>query len=97
MAKGVRFADAAIPAGLRVYAIGDVHGRLDLSDERMHVAIATELARDRPGDWRILHLGDYVDRGPDSRACSACSPKRPGSTRAGWRSPAITISAFSTS
>ena len=66
MAKGVHFADAAIPAGLRVYAIGDVHGRLDLLI-KMHEAIATELARDRPGDWRILHLGDYVDRGPGSR------------------------------
>lgn len=51
---------------MRLYAIGDVHGRLDLL-EAMHRAIAAEIARERPLDWRVVHLGDYVDRGPDSR------------------------------
>ncbi len=51
---------------MRLYAIGDVHGRLDLLEE-MHRRIAAELADDPPADWRIIHLGDYVDRGPDSR------------------------------
>jgi len=50
---------------MRIYAIGDVHGRLDLL-ERMHARIATELAENTPREWRIIHLGDYVDRGPDS-------------------------------
>lgn len=63
--EGVHFLDARAPAGMRLYAIGDVHGRLDLL-ERMHESIAEELARDRPDEWRIVHLGDYVDRGPDS-------------------------------
>jgi serine/threonine protein phosphatase 1 len=63
---GVHFLDAKAPPGMRLYAIGDVHGRLDLL-ERMHEAIAAEIARDRPDDWRVVHLGDYVDRGPASK------------------------------
>lgn len=43
-----------------------MHGRLDLL-ERMHNAIAAEIERDRPADWRVIHLGDYVDRGPNSK------------------------------
>lgn len=52
---------------MRIYAMGDVHGRIDLL-RLMHERIAAEIARDRPADWRIVHLGDYVDRGPDSKA-----------------------------
>ena len=62
---GVHFLDAAGPDGVRIYAIGDVHGRLDLL-RRMHDIIRDEIEQDRPADWRIVHLGDYVDRGPDS-------------------------------
>ncbi|MDI6028719.1 metallophosphoesterase family protein [Corticibacterium sp. UT-5YL-CI-8] len=65
-AKGVDFASARAPEGMRLYAIGDPHGKLDLL-EAMHKRIADEIARDRPTDWRVVHLGDYVDRGPDSR------------------------------
>lgn len=63
---GVHFADAAAPQGMRLYAIGDVHGRADLL-RRVHDRIDLELARDRPDDWRVIHLGDYADRGSDSR------------------------------
>jgi serine/threonine protein phosphatase 1 len=66
MTDGMHFLDARGPEGLRLYAIGDVHGRLDLL-ERMHAHIRAEIERDRPADWRIIHLGDYVDRGPQSR------------------------------
>jgi len=62
---GVHFLDARGPEGIRLYAIGDVHGRLDLLSA-MHETIAGEIARDGIADWRIIHLGDYVDRGPDS-------------------------------
>ena len=62
----VDFASARAPEGMRLYAIGDVHGRRDLL-VRMHEAIDAEIARDRPGDWRIVHLGDYCDRGPDTK------------------------------
>jgi len=51
---------------MRLYAIGDVHGRFDCLSA-MHALIAAEIARDRPADWRVIHLGDYVDRGPQSR------------------------------
>lgn len=63
--NGIHFLDARGPQGLRLYAIGDVHGRLDLL-AGMHREIAAEIGRDAPADWRIVHLGDYVDRGPDS-------------------------------
>jgi serine/threonine protein phosphatase 1 len=51
--------------GLRVYAIGDVHGRLDLL-ERMHGLIAAELTAWPVPRAVVVHLGDYVDRGPQS-------------------------------
>ena len=63
---GIAFPDARGPENMLVYAIGDVHGRLDLLAE-MHARIAAEIMRLRPPDWRIVHLGDYVDRGPDSK------------------------------
>ena len=61
---GISFTDARGPQGIVVYAIGDVHGRLDLLS-LMHARIAVDVAA-RGCDWRIVHLGDYVDRGPDS-------------------------------
>ncbi|MBN9036078.1 MAG: serine/threonine protein phosphatase [Rhizobiales bacterium] len=62
---GIHFLDAKGPDGIRVYAVGDVHGRRDLI-EAMHDRIGEEIARDGVADWRIVHLGDYVDRGPDT-------------------------------
>ena len=49
----------------RLYAIGDIHGRLDLLD-RMIEAIQHD-AREHGGDSLTVTLGDYVDRGPKSR------------------------------
>jgi serine/threonine protein phosphatase 1 len=63
---GIHYLDARGPEDTVLYAIGDVHGRLDLLAE-MHAQIAAEIMRRRPDDWRIIHLGDYVDRGPESR------------------------------
>jgi serine/threonine protein phosphatase 1 len=57
--------DARAPAGLRLYAVGDVHGRLDLLRD-LHARIAADLVRRPTQAFRIIHLGDYVDRGPDS-------------------------------
>ena len=58
-------APATLPLGQRIYAIGDIHGCLERL-VAMHEAIAAELA-DRPIDDVVLvHLGDYVDRGPES-------------------------------
>jgi serine/threonine protein phosphatase 1 len=67
MGRAMRLGDAKAPDGVRLYAIGDVHGRDDLLGA-MHEKITADL-RDRPtGDYRIIHLGDYVDRGPHSAA-----------------------------
>jgi serine/threonine protein phosphatase 1 len=64
---GIHYLDARGPDGMRLYAIGDVHGRHDLL-AAMHRRIASELEYAPASDWRIIHLGDYVDRGPDSRS-----------------------------
>ncbi|MBX3570254.1 MAG: serine/threonine protein phosphatase [Rhizobiaceae bacterium] len=66
MRNGIHLRDARGPDGLRIYAIGDVHGRLDLLTG-MHRRIHDDIARGGTADWRIVHLGDYIDRGPDSK------------------------------
>lgn len=51
-----------------IYAIGDVHGRDDLL-ETMHARIASDRQFRHPeADATIVHIGDYVDRGPNSLA-----------------------------
>jgi len=55
----------AIPPGQRVYAVGDVHGRLDLF-EAIIEAIEEDDAAGVPARTTIVLLGDLVDRGPDS-------------------------------
>jgi serine/threonine protein phosphatase 1 len=58
-------APAKIPDGRRVYAIGDVHGCLDKL-ATLHAMIAQDL-KERPVPLPLLlHIGDYVDKGPDS-------------------------------
>lgn len=56
--------EARLPPGLRVYAIGDIHGRADLLDQ-LHDLIEADLST-APEKAVIVYLGDYVDRGPDS-------------------------------
>ncbi len=56
---------ASIPAGRRAYAIGDIHGRLDLF-ERMIDAIEADDAASGPAETTVILLGDLVDRGADS-------------------------------
>jgi serine/threonine protein phosphatase 1 len=63
---GIHFLNARGPEGMRLYAIGDIHGRLDLL-EAMHGRIGADIAARQPADWRIMHLGDYTDRGPSSK------------------------------
>ena len=55
----------AVPAGTRWYAIGDIHGRLDLFEELI-AAVERDDADAAPADTSIVLLGDLVDRGPDS-------------------------------
>jgi serine/threonine protein phosphatase 1 len=55
----------AIPAGQRVYAIGDIHGRLDLFDAII-AAVEEDDAAAVKARTTVVLLGDLVDRGPDS-------------------------------
>jgi serine/threonine protein phosphatase 1 len=55
-----------VPEGLRVYAVGDVHGRLDLLRE-MEDLILEDHGRAAEDRAVVVHLGDFVDRGEDSR------------------------------
>ena len=58
--------DPRLPDGLRVYAVGDIHGRADLLRALLE-KIASD-ARDAPAKKeRLVYLGDYIDRGHESR------------------------------
>ena len=52
--------------GHRIYAVGDIHGRLDLLEGTVARIRADLTARPHPKPL-VMFLGDYVDRGPDSR------------------------------
>ena len=62
----------AIPAGTRVYAVGDVHGRLDLL-QALITAIEADDAACRPAQTTMILLGDLIDRGPDSAGVIAAA------------------------
>jgi serine/threonine protein phosphatase 1 len=53
-----------------IVAIGDVHGRLDLL-RALHRHLETEVLPETrtAGVPLVAHLGDYIDRGPDSLGC----------------------------
>ncbi|MGD1935556.1 MAG: metallophosphoesterase family protein [Candidatus Phaeomarinobacter sp.] len=57
---------AAVPDGTRVYAIGDIHGRADLLDQ-LHAKILEDAQTSNASRRVIVYLGDYVDRGLDSK------------------------------
>jgi len=56
---------AVLPAGQRVYAIGDVHGRLDLLMELLRRIESDNGARGA-AQTHVVMLGDLIDRGPES-------------------------------
>lgn len=51
---------------MRTYAIGDIHGHLDKLQE-LHALIAADRVISGDGEAPVVHIGDLVDRGPDSR------------------------------
>jgi serine/threonine protein phosphatase 1 len=55
----------SVPPGQRVYAVGDIHGRLDLLEELLEIIDADHSGR-APSEKLLIFLGDLVDRGPDS-------------------------------
>ncbi len=52
---------------MRIYAVGDLHGRKDLLD-RMLGMIAADGRLSKAPRKLVVFLGDYIDRGPDSKA-----------------------------
>jgi serine/threonine protein phosphatase 1 len=70
----------AIPVGQRVYAVGDVHGRLDLF-AALVAAIDADDAAAGPAETTIILLGDLVDRGPDSAGVIALAREWQGRRR----------------
>lgn len=58
---------ARVPDGMRIYAIGDIHGRVDLL-RKLHGQILTDSSSLSSNIGKIvIYLGDYVDRGLESR------------------------------
>ncbi|WP_075996547.1 metallophosphoesterase [Salaquimonas pukyongi] len=57
--------EASAPEGVRLYAVGDTHGHLALAQELFGI-IEEDLARASVAHHRIIMLGDYCDRGPDT-------------------------------
>ena len=55
-----------MPAGLRIYAVGDIHGRLDLLNELL-AQINSDIGLRPTARPVYVFLGDYIDRGPSSR------------------------------
>ncbi len=55
----------SIPAGHRVYIVGDIHGCAELLDRLLKLVIVDSGAG--PAKQSLVFVGDYVDRGPDSR------------------------------
>ena len=61
----------SLPAGRRVYAVGDIHGRADLLSAL--VGRIDDDLRSRPISEAVqVFLGDYIDRGPNSRRFLTC-------------------------
>jgi len=50
-----------------VYAVGDIHGRLDLLNQMMAEISADIEAAEPQTPPLLIFLGDYIDRGPNSR------------------------------
>jgi serine/threonine protein phosphatase 1 len=57
---------AAAPPGTRIYAVGDIHGRLDLLTA-LTERILADAAQHQASRKVVVYLGDYIDRGDQSR------------------------------
>lgn len=74
----------AVPDGTAVWAIGDVHGRLDLLKPLLDAVLA-DAAATRADRKVVIFLGDYVDRGPESRGVIQHLTDLPRDTEVEWR------------
>lgn len=55
-----------MPEGIRIYAVGDIHGRLDLLEE-VHAKMIADVANGDARQIIQIFVGDYVDRGASSK------------------------------
>jgi serine/threonine protein phosphatase 1 len=55
-----------VPEGVRLYAIGDIHGRPDLLKSLLELIDLDQKGRSEI-PVTLIFLGDYIDRGPDSK------------------------------
>lgn len=64
--RAIRSTGSRIADGRAVYAVGDIHGRLDLLNDLL-AQVAADAGR-HPADREreLVFLGDYIDRGPES-------------------------------
>ena len=66
LAPPVLKARPRVPSGVRIYAVGDIHGRADVLGELFGLIDQDLKARPTVRSIEVF-LGDYIDRGPHSR------------------------------
>ncbi|WP_250152102.1 metallophosphoesterase family protein [Ancylobacter radicis] len=71
-----------IPEGERVYATGDIHGRYDLLSRLLDDALRDMGTGAAGVTSQFVFLGDYIDRGADTRRVLDCLIK--GRSASGW-------------
>lgn len=74
----------AVPKGTVVWAVGDIHGRIDLL-RPMVEAIAADLDASAADRKMVVFLGDYIDRGQDSRGVLRLLASLSGAPGVEWR------------
>ncbi|MFJ6023039.1 metallophosphoesterase family protein [Brevundimonas sp. NPDC092305] len=74
----------SVPDGTIVWAIGDIHGRLDLLVPLVE-AIMADAAASTAERKVVIFLGDYIDRGPDSRGVIEYLAALPRDAGVEWR------------
>lgn len=77
-------ANPRVPDGVVVWAVGDIHGRLDLLKPLVEAIMADAAASD--ADRKVvIFLGDYIDRGPESRGVIQYLAALPKNVGIEWR------------
>ena len=69
---GIKTRPGSIPAGQAAYTIGDIHGRLDLLKDLLSRIAKDARSYDADQVRHLVFLGDYIDRGSQSRGVIEC-------------------------